>query len=107
MTHTLSWNDVESGNGSADDKWVDLTGVLDRHSILNFYPAPIKPSNAKTLNVNLEKVVKVDTAGLAWLIHLKELTLKSNITLVFHNVPKQLIDIARLSDVLPILSIQD
>jgi phospholipid transport system transporter-binding protein len=52
-----------------------------------------------TLLVNLDKLVKVDTAGLAWLLYLTEIACSHTCQLIFSNIPEKLNKLIALSDV--------
>ncbi len=51
------------------------------------------------LLVNLDQLVKVDTAGLAWLLYLTEIAFSHACQLIFSNIPEKLSKLIALSDV--------
>ncbi len=82
---------------------LNISGELNRTSILAHYP--IKKSNfsGQSLTVNMNDTVSVDTAGVAWLLHLIETANAANCNISFQHLPQQLVDIATVTDVLPLL----
>ena len=61
------------------------------------------PPGGSETHIDLEGVTRSDSAGLALLVEWLRLAEKQGITLRFHNLPSQLREIARVSDLLPLL----
>jgi phospholipid transport system transporter-binding protein len=61
------------------------------------------PSGGCEVQIDLEGVTRSDSAGLALLVEWLRLAEQQGITLQFHNLPSQLREIARVSDLLPLL----
>ena len=61
------------------------------------------PSAGSEAHIDLEGVTRSDSAGLALLVEWLRLAEQQNISLRFHNLPNQLREIARVSDLLPLL----
>ncbi len=61
------------------------------------------PADGSEVQIDLEGVTRSDSAGLALLVEWLRLAEKQDITLRFHNLPDQLREIARVSDLLPLL----
>lgn len=75
-------------------------GELSIHSIDNhFEKKTISLFHNKNIEVDLIGVNKVDTAGLAWLLLLVEEANKTRTKISFHNVPSDLLKLAKLSAV--------
>ena len=79
---------------------VELSGELTRHSITQ-----ITQKSLKTLflppstTLDLAKITRIDTAGLAWLFYLLEQASLDNCQLSFANIPTKLKKLIRLSGV--------
>jgi phospholipid transport system transporter-binding protein len=61
------------------------------------------PTIGNEAYIDLAGVTRSDSAGLALLVEWLRLAKIRNIRLQFHNLPSQLRDIARVSDLLPLL----
>ena len=61
------------------------------------------PASGSEAHIDLAGVTRSDSAGLALLVEWLRLAKTRNIRLQFHNLPPQLRDIARVSDLLPLL----
>lgn len=61
------------------------------------------PSIDREVHIDLEGVTRSDSAGLALLVEWLRLAQEQGVTLRFHNLPTQLREIARVSDLLPLL----
>ena len=61
------------------------------------------PAVSSEAHIDLGGVTRSDSAGLALLVEWLRLAEQQGITLRFHNLPDQLREIARVSDLLPIL----
>jgi len=89
---------------------------LDSHHIqvegeLNLATAPVLvqtmldqfPLTGSEVHIDLMGVTRSDSAGLALLVEWLRQAERQDITLRFHNLPGQLREIARVSDLLPLL----
>ena len=70
--------------------------------LLQSMPAQFPPVGSEA-HIDLEGVTRSDSAGLALLVEWLRLAEGQGITLRFHNLPDQLREIARVSDLLPLL----
>ena len=61
------------------------------------------PSVGSEAHIDLAGVTRSDSAGLALLVEWLRMAENLDITLRFHNLPDQLREIARVSDLLPLL----
>lgn len=61
------------------------------------------PSTGSEVQIDLAGVTRADSAGLALLVEWLRLAQERGITLQYHNLPSQLREIARISDLLPLL----
>jgi phospholipid transport system transporter-binding protein len=79
---------------------VELSGELTRHSIMQITKKSIKefllPSST---TLDLAKITRIDTAGLAWLFYLLEQANIENCQVFFANIPTKLDKLIRLSGV--------
>jgi phospholipid transport system transporter-binding protein len=79
---------------------VELSGELTRHSIMQITKKSIKefllPSST---TLDLAKITRIDTAGLAWLFYLLEQANIENCQVFFDNIPTKLDKLIRLSGV--------
>lgn len=77
-----------------------LTGELTRHTVPQLTDKQSKQLlNKPLVTLDLSKVSKVDTAGLAWLLLQIELAQAKPCQLVFAHLPSELIKLAELSAV--------
>ncbi|MCG9684938.1 lipid asymmetry maintenance protein MlaB [Vibrio sp. Isolate23] len=83
----------------SDDQF-QISGVLDRDSVPLLWRSLYnwKP-NSSNVEVSLEKVERVDSAGMVMLIHLLEHAKKQNCHIMLSFVPKQLLTLFQLSNV--------
>jgi len=85
---------------------IQFTGDLTRHtvmaSVLKKMPSL---TQSASLTLDLSKVSKVDTAGLAWLLMMVETALKRNCQLQLDNLPDDLLKLAALSGVTEFLPV--
>lgn len=64
------------------------------------------PANGSEVHIDLAGVTRSDSAGLALLVEWLRLTRARDIHLQFHNLPAQLLEIARISDLTPLLPLE-
>lgn len=77
-----------------------LVGVLTRQTVMQISKKDIKQLiNQQSSVVDLQKVTRIDTAGLAWLFYLVEQANSTCCQLTFSNVPAKLTKLISLSGV--------
>ena len=83
----------------SDDKY-QILGVLDRESVPELWAflSQWNPSHSN-IELSLEKVERVDSAGMVMLIHLLEHAKIKNCHIMLSFVPKQLLTLFQLSNV--------
>lgn len=83
----------------SDDSYL-ITGSLNRDSVPKIWQAvqQWQPESSR-IEVNMEKVKRVDSAGMVLLIHLIEHAKKQNCHIMLSFVPKQLKTLFQLSNV--------
>ncbi|WP_260261556.1 STAS domain-containing protein [Vibrio intestinalis] len=84
----------------SNDQQMALNGVLDRDSVPSLWTAlkQWQPSQSQ-LEISLEHVSRVDSAGMVMLIHLLEHAKKQNCHIMLSFVPQQLETLFQLSNV--------
>lgn len=84
-----------------------LQGSLDLHSVVRLLTQSemMFHNNTSALSVDMEPVMRVESAGLALLVEWQRRARATGKTIQYENVPAQLVDIARLSGVAKILSL--
>lgn len=106
---------AEASNGiqvSKSDAGVfQLSGDLNRNTVMKSWPqqkSEIRSCKANNtpVRVDFSKVEQVDTAGLAWAMHLLKACKAEKVELEMLNLPNGLIKLAKLSNVNSILSLQ-
>jgi phospholipid transport system transporter-binding protein len=91
---------VSNANIVLNHGTLTISGELSRHSV-----ADIKSNEYQNwlahgaINVDLSKISKADTAGLAWLFYLLEQAEKYSCHLSFSNIPEKLTKLITLSGV--------
>lgn len=82
------------------DEQYQIVGVLDRDSVPSLWRSLCnwKPTHS-SVEISLEKVERVDSAGMVMLIHLLEHAKKQNCHIMLSFVPKQLLTLFQLSNV--------
>ena len=79
---------------------VELSGELTQHSIMQIPKKSIKALfTPSTMTLDLEKITRVDTAGLGWIFYLLEQASVYDCQLSFVNIPTKLNKLIRLSGV--------
>ena len=79
---------------------VTLVGELTRITITKSFERKSKKLIFNTnMNVDLSQVIKIDTAGLAWLLCIVEQAILNSCQLTFTNIPQELHKLASLSGV--------
>lgn len=91
------------------DGQIQLTGELSFKTVPAFFAANrdiIKLANHE-LYIDLDGISRADSAGIALLIEWQRQAQHENRSISFHNIPAQLLAIARLSGVESILNLSD
>lgn len=81
---------------------IKLIGSLTRFDNIGSLSLPV---NDKNINVDLMELT-IDTAGLAWLLQQKLVLAAQSVVIAWQNVPQDLSNLARISDVNHILEIE-
>lgn len=80
-----------------------ISGVLDRDTLKHDFWTPLSRENKDLviasclLQVDLSKVERADTSGLAWLLNLVKDLSKTQVEVRFSNIPDKLMNLAALS----------
>ncbi|GAA0860212.1 STAS domain-containing protein [Aliiglaciecola litoralis] len=85
-----------------------LSGALNMDTVMSCWPerdSVIEDAKSKNQKVTLDlaEVDQVDTAGLAWLVHLTRACHQQKVELNLANVPESLINLAKLSNLETVL----
>ncbi|PAU35778.1 NTP-binding protein [Vibrio coralliilyticus] len=85
---------------SVSDGHYQITGALDRESVPALWRSLCNwKVSSSTIEISLEQVERVDSAGMVMLIHLLEHAKKQNCHIMLSFVPKQLLTLFQLSNV--------
>ncbi|MCC2525258.1 STAS domain-containing protein [Vibrio coralliilyticus] len=85
---------------SVSDGHYQITGALDRESVPALWRSLCNwKVTSPTIEISLEQVERVDSAGMVMLIHLLEHAKKQNCHIMLSFVPKQLLTLFQLSNV--------
>ncbi|AIW17726.1 STAS domain-containing protein [Vibrio coralliilyticus] len=85
---------------SVSDDHYQITGALDRESVPALWRSLCNwKVTSPTIEISLEQVERVDSAGMVMLIHLLEHAKKQNCHIMLSFVPKQLLTLFQLSNV--------
>lgn len=87
-----------------------IKGDLNRHTVpscdASIQQRLVTGAVAQKIKIELSGLEHVDTAGLAWLINLLRVFKQSNIQWQLQNIPETMTNLAKISDVDSILSVQ-
>lgn len=86
-----------------------LTGALSFKQVAkvtNLLDSAISSANNSDLSIDLSGITHSDSAGLALLVEWLRHARNQSVRLVFLNLPEQLREIARISALLPVLSLE-
>jgi len=82
------------------DDEATLVGELTRITITKSFEKKSKKLFSSTkMNIDLSQVLKVDTAGLAWILYIVEQAILNTCQLTFTHIPQDLLKLASLSGV--------
>ena len=86
---------------------VHLSGDLSFQTVPDFFSShrDIFKPGMNNLDVDLDGIHRADSAGIALLVEWQRQAQRQNCSIHFHNIPRQLLAIARLSGVEAILSL--
>lgn len=92
-----------------DDGRVHLSGELSFQTVPSFFAANQDLFNrgGHDLYVDLDGITRADSAGIALLIEWQRQALLQKRSISFHNIPSQLLSIARLSGVETVLNLSN
>lgn len=91
---------------------LDADGKATVSGVLTFSSAPallkqgqkLLAQASDKLDMDLTAVTQFDSAGVALLLEWRKLALANNVALTYNNIPKELLAIARISDVETLLA---
>lgn len=88
-----------------------ITGNLNRKTVMDCWPDQSLAVNelkkqVLSLQIDMQGVLNVDTAGLAWLMHLAKECQDAQVDISLKEVPTGLINLAKLSNVEGLLPLQ-
>ncbi len=86
-----------------------LSGDLNRHTIPSINDLPLdalKQSSKQTCVIDMSDIQHVDTAGLAWIINCLKKATNLGLSYELKDLPKTLLNLAKISDVDSFLSVQ-
>jgi len=90
---------------SLENNTLTVSGVLERFNLGEKQHHRF-PKVSDAIEIDLNAVSNMDTAGLAWLMKLVAFYQKRNCKVKISNVPDQLIALAEISNVLELLPIE-
>ncbi|MDP5136656.1 STAS domain-containing protein [Rheinheimera baltica] len=84
-----------------------FTGVLNRDTLMQYSPFTLLNNASTAVTFDFAALENIDTAGLAWLLHQLSKAKEKGTSIVLSNVPKQLLSLADVTAVRPLLPISD
>lgn len=84
-----------------------FTGVLNRDTLMLYSPFSLLNDTQGTVSFDFTGLANIDTAGLAWLLQQLSQAKQRGQTIALCNVPKQLLSLADVTAVRPLLPISD
>ena len=88
---------------SRDGDRLQISGRLTIESVTDIFDTVLQPEGGAGLMVDLGKVEAVDSAAVSLLLSWLRRAQRSQVTLCFHNVPDNLLSLARLYGVAELL----
>lgn len=85
----------------------EFTGVLNRDTLMLYSPFKLLNKVSGAVNFDFAALDNIDTAGLAWLLQQLAQAKAQGISVALCNVPKQLLSLADVTAVRPLLPISD
>ncbi|MEO3866238.1 STAS domain-containing protein [Rheinheimera fenheensis] len=89
------------------DQWLRFTGVLNRDTLMLYSPFTLLNEASGEMQFDFAKLTAIDTAGLAWLLQQLAQAKQRGVVIALCNVPKQLLSLADVTAVRPLLPISD
>lgn len=87
------------------DGSVHFTGSLNRDTLMLYSPFTLLNNSSGTVHFDLAGLDAIDTAGLAWVIQQLAVAKSNGVTVKLCNVPPQLLSLADVSAVRPLLPV--
>tara|TARA_Y100000114_G_C11513520_1_gene210123 strand:+ start:225 stop:518 length:294 start_codon:yes stop_codon:yes gene_type:complete len=84
-----------------------FTGLLNRDTLMLYSPFKLLNSVSERINFDFSGLENIDTAGLAWLLQQLAWAKQHDIEISLCNVPKQLLSLADVTAVRPLLPISN
>ena len=84
-----------------------FTGTLNRDTLMLYSPFALLNDCDGAVTFDLAALENIDTAGLAWLLQQLAEAKQQGLTIALCNVPKQLLSLADVTAVRPLLPISD
>lgn len=84
-----------------------FTGVLNRDTLMLYSPFKLLNGVSERVNFDFSGLENIDTAGLAWLLQQLAGAKQRGIEISLCNVPKQLLSLADVTAVRPLLPISN
>lgn len=84
-----------------------FTGTLNRDTLMLYSPFALLNDSQGAMQFDLSALDSIDTAGLAWLLQQLAAAKQQGLTIALCNVPKQLLSLADVTAVRPLLPISD
>lgn len=88
-------------------KVLHFTGVLNRDTLMLYSPFKLLNSLSGPVDFDLSGLLNIDTAGLAWLLQQLATAKQRDVVISLCNVPKQLVSLADVTAVTPLLPISN
>lgn len=89
------------------NQWLRFTGVLNRDTLMLYSPFTLLNETSGEIQFDFAKLTAIDTAGLAWLLQQLAQAKQRGVVIALCNVPKQLLSLADVTAVRPLLPISD
>ena len=82
-----------------------ITGTLNRDTLMQYSPFTLLNGCSGAVRFDFAALTNIDTAGLAWLLQQLAEAKQLGVTIALCNVPKQLLSLADVTAVRPLLPI--
>lgn len=84
---------------------IHFTGSLNRDTLMQYSPFTLLNDCSGEVTFDFAALSNIDTAGLAWLLQQLSQAKQQGLTIALCNVPKQLLSLADVTAVRPLLPI--
>lgn len=84
-----------------------FTGMLNRDTLMLYSPFKLLNNVSGAVNFDFTALENIDTAGLAWLLQQLTRAKERGLSIALCNVPKQLLSLAEVTAVRPLLPISN